>query len=106
MTQHGIFHPYSIEEREKRRRMNVVLWAYAYEIMDNPLVSDADFDQQCRFVNLSINTDRPDLDEWFRKNFDPCTGSWIRSYPEIDKLEKLYERVRGAVDEFEDNKRR
>ena len=32
-------------ERERRRRINVALWAYAYEERDDPIVDDATFDR-------------------------------------------------------------
>lgn len=83
----------NIIEIEKRRRINVCLWAYAYEVKDNPLVTDEVFDEQCQLVDISVNTDNPTLDEWFKKEFKPYTGQWIHTHPEIDKLNLLYNRV-------------
>jgi len=79
---------------ERKKRMNVLLWAYAYEMRDDSLVDDFHFDRVCYEIDLSIDTDRPDLDEWFRKEFDPCTGSWIRSYPDLEKIMDIYDRVK------------
>lgn len=70
--------------------MDVLLWAYAYEFQDDSLVSDAVFDQTCLEIDLSIDTDRPDLDEWFRKEFFPDSGMWVRSFPELDRLHLRY----------------
>ena len=67
--------------------MDVLLWAYAYEYESDPLVSDAEFDETCYKIDLSIDTDRPDMDEWFRKNFEPYTGSWIYFLP-VEELKR------------------
>lgn len=80
-------------EEEKRRRIRLAVYAYAYEILQPPisLVSDHVFDAECYKINLEIDTDRPDLDEWWRNNFHPHTGSWIWRYPEKHKLHRLVE---------------
>ena len=74
----------------------VSVWAYAYEIADPPqsLVPDHVFDAECYMVaaGLSVETDRLDLDYWFRGVFAPCTGLWIHEHPELDKIRNLYER--------------
>lgn len=77
-------------EEERRRRAQVSLWAYAYEVHSDPIVSDDVFDRVCEQVNLGIATDRPELDLWFRENFDPCTGSWVYNHPDLKRLEELY----------------
>lgn len=78
------------KEIETHRRIVVAVWAYAYEVMDEPVVSDATYDETAKLVDLSIDTDRPDLDKWFRENFHPDTGMWIRSHPELAGIERLY----------------
>lgn len=80
-------------EVERARRIRVSVWAFAYEFMSAPLVSDAKFDEECGKINLAVDTGRPDLDAWFRANFQPHTGMWIRSHPELDKIERLYHDV-------------
>jgi len=89
----------AIVEEERRRRIDVALWAYAYELMDDPLVSDGRFDQECYKVDLSINTGNKKMDDWFCKEFDPCTGRWIYSHPELHKIDALYHRVKGYNNE-------
>lgn len=84
--------PFDVEE--KRRRIQVALWAYAYEVCYENLVPDAKFDEVCRKINLSVATDRPDLDQWFRENFDPSTGLWVRKHPEILALQRVFEKIR------------
>ena len=79
---------------ETRKRVQVTLWAYAYEIQNNSLVSDEKFDETCRQIDLDAVTYRPDLDEWFKKNFVPDTGMWIYDHPELDKAKDLYTRTK------------
>jgi hypothetical protein len=74
---------------ETRRRIRLTIAAYAYEILQRPIMSDGEFDELAKAVDLSIDTRRPDLDKWFRKNFDPFTGMWIHGHPERARVEKL-----------------
>lgn len=74
---------------ETRRRIRVSVWAYAYEILGRSMVSDDVFDAECRKIDLSVNTYRPDMDLWFRQNFNACTGMWIHSHPEIQRIAQL-----------------
>ena len=82
------------KEVETRRRIIVSVWAYAYEFCANSIVPDHIFDAECYMLaaGLRIDTDRLDLDYWFRGSFDPSTGMWIHKHPELDKISKLYER--------------
>lgn len=80
---------------ETRRRIRLAVAAWAYEVHDDPVMSDAEFDTLARSVDLSIGTDRPDLDEWFHENFDPSTGIWIHAHPEPEGLERIYRMLRG-----------
>lgn len=81
------------KEIERRRRIRLSLWAYAYEIRGESIVSDAVFDEEARKVDLTIDTGNPKMDKWFKENFADYTGSWIGKHPELDKLAALYERV-------------
>lgn len=80
---------------ETRRRVRLTAWAYAYEFESDSLVDDATFDAACREVDLAVRTTRPDLDEWWIDNFDPSTGQWIHSHPELDKARHLYYRLKS-----------
>jgi len=83
--------PYSVEANSQTRlRIRLAVYAYAYEFMDDPLISDGDFDTLCKQIDLSIDTRRPDLDSFFRKNFNPSTGMWIRTHPELGGIKCLY----------------
>ena len=76
--------------QETRNRIRLSITAYAYEFENETIMSDHEFDALCLKINLSKSTARPDLDEWFRKNFNPATGMWIRQHPEIPKLRGLF----------------
>lgn len=80
-------------EVETKRRIFLTMCAYAYEFLNESLTDDANFDEECRLVDLAIDTSRPDLDAWWRANFDPSTGMWIRNHPELDKCGALVKRV-------------
>lgn len=75
---------------ETRLRIRVSVAAYAYEIEDDPIMSDAEFDRLAGYVNLKRSTGRPDLDQWFRDNFCPVSGMWIRHHPEIERIGEIY----------------
>lgn len=86
----NLFYHQTEVEREVRRRITVALWAYAYEVKNDPIATDHQFDMECRRINLSIDTPRPDLDKWFKENFNPSTGMWIHEHPDLKRIEELY----------------
>jgi len=71
---------------ETRKRIKISVAAYAYELLSTPIMSDEEFDALAYSIDLKINTRRPDLDAWFRRNFEPHTGMWIYGHPEKSKL--------------------
>lgn len=82
----------TLPEIETRKRIKLAVWAYAYEIEDNPIVSDQEFDRMAESINLNIMTGRIDLDMWWMENFQPHTGQWIHEHPELAKVKQTYER--------------
>lgn len=76
-------------EIERRNRIRISIFAFAYEVKDNPLISDHDFDKLCLEIKPKIKTNYL-LDDFFLNEFDPCTGSWIHNHPELAKIEELY----------------
>lgn len=80
-------------EVERRRRIRLSLWAYAYELQNVSLVSDHVFDEAAKLVDPSVSTGRPTLDQFFRTEFHPDTGMWIRQHPELLKVAALYRKV-------------
>lgn len=82
-------------EIERRRRIRLTLWAYAYEIANAPFVSDERFDTEARQSDLSIETGY--LDDWWRTCFSPSTGMWIYMHPELEKVRKMYDRNTAPI---------
>lgn len=76
-------------EIETKRRIVVAVAAYTYEICSESLLSDADYDSECRQVDLSIDTTNPAMDAWFRKNFQPWTGMWVHRHPDKAGLHRI-----------------
>lgn len=70
-------------EFQTRIRIRLAMAAYAYEFNDRPIMDDAEFDTLARQVDVSISTRRPDLDEFFRKEFSHSTGNWIHRHPDL-----------------------
>lgn len=78
-------------ERERKRRIDVAVWAYAYEIRNESLVDDATFDREARrLIDPTIDTGRPKLDAFFRAEFTPDTGMWVHKHPDKAGLERVY----------------
>ena len=77
-------------EVERRNRIRLTLAAYAYEFDDNPIMSDAEFDDISRKINPDIATGSKRHDKFFREKFDPDTGMWIRQHPFIRAVERAY----------------
>lgn len=80
---------------QTRLRIILTLSAYTYEFLSETIMSDTDFDAGCNLVDLKVSTSRPDLDKWWRENFDPSTGMWVCHHPEINKINDLYKRLNG-----------
>lgn len=76
-------------EIERWQRIRLTLWAYAYEIANNPIATDEQFDLLAQQIDLSIVTGR--LDDWWRAEFKPFTGMWIYLHPELEKVRKIYD---------------
>ncbi len=91
---------YSLKiDRETRNRIRLSVAAYAYECMNFSLLSDEEFDELAYSIDLKVNTRRPDLDEWFRNNFEPHTGMWIHKHPEREKLRAIAKMIRDNDEE-------
>lgn len=86
---------------ETRKRIRVAVAAWAYEVLDVSIMTDAEFDELAKSIDLSIDTRRPDLDKWYRKNFKSYTGSWVHGHPDRTRLNQIAEMVinkMGRVD--------
>ena len=78
-------------EVERRNRILVATWAYAYEFETESMVSDAKFDEVCRSINPDVDTGHKILDKFFATEFNECTGQWIHDHPELHKVKARYE---------------
>jgi len=74
---------------ETKNRIKLAVAAYAYEVLNLPIMTDSDFDALAKKIDLSINTRRPDLDKWFRENFSPSTGMWVLNHPDRRRLDTI-----------------
>jgi capsule polysaccharide modification protein KpsS len=76
---------------ERRRRIRVALAALAYEQYSDSIMTDAAYDKLARSINPAIRTGR--CDDFFANTFQPWTGSWIWSHPELDGIDAILRRV-------------
>lgn len=79
-------------ERERRNRILIAIYAYAYELRQRSLVSDTQYDSLARRIRPSIDTGHPACDLFFATHYSADTGMWIYRHPELSKIATLYER--------------
>lgn len=77
-------------ERQRKIRIRLSIAAYAYEFESTSIMSDAEFDAMSLEVKPEVDTGHPVMDQFFRTEFNPSTGMWVRSHPKLDKLRRLY----------------
>ena len=77
--------------QEIRNRILVSVAAYAYEYLNAPIMSDAEFDALAQQIDVTQKTGNKKLDNFFKNNFNADTGLWIHKHPEKSKLKYLYE---------------
>lgn len=82
---------------ERQRRIVLAAWAYAYEIDGNEVVDDARFDALAYLIDLGQGTGDDAMDEWWRANFQPYTGTWIHHHPDLPGVERVVRRMRGRA---------
>ena len=76
--------------REIKNRILVSVAAYAYEYLNAPIMSDAEFDALAQQIDLTQDTGNKKLDDFFKNNFNADTGLWIHKHPEKTKLKYLH----------------
>lgn len=81
------------KELEKNNRIRLLLAAYSYEMLNHSIMSDGEYDELANSIDLKQGTGNRKLDKWFRENFQPHTAQWIYTYPELEKLIKLYNKL-------------
>ena len=78
--------------QETRNRIKLSIAAYAYEFLGESIMTDHEYDELSLKINPNEKTGNDMMDEFFKTQFQPDTGMWIRSHPEINKLEYLYKK--------------
>lgn len=78
---------------ERKRRIRVSLWAYAYEVANISLVDDATYDRESRLIRPEVETGNAEMDAFFRTVFEPDTGLWIHEHPHKDRLKAILEGI-------------
>ena len=79
-------------ELERKRRINVSIWAYGYEVENDLIVSDEMFDSECLKIRAGMDTGSVVMDGFFREEFLADSGIWIHKHPELEKLKEIYVR--------------
>ena len=77
--------------QEIRNRILVSVAAYAYEYLNAPIMSDAEFDALAQQIDVTQKTGNKKLDDFFKNNFNADTGLWIHKHPEKTRLKYLYD---------------
>lgn len=78
---------------EKSLRTRLAMAAYAYEFKDHSIMTDEEFDRLSRLVDVSVETDRPEIDKFFKEEFNPSTGMWIWKHPDLENIAKKYSEI-------------
>jgi len=77
-------------EKETRNRIRLSVAAYTYEVYDDPIMSDAEFDQLAEKINVQVVTGNEVMDDFFREHFSLHTGQWIHKHPNKAGLDNIY----------------
>ena len=77
-------------EVERRNRIKLSIAAYAYEFENTSIISDSDFDDLAKTINIQLSTGNSRMDKFFREHFSEFTGQWIHKHPEKNKLKAIY----------------
>ena len=78
--------------QEIRNRIKLSVAAYAYEFKGDSIMTDHEYDELSLKINPNEKTGNDVMDKFFKTQFQPDTGMWIRSHPEIKKLDYLYKK--------------
>lgn len=87
---------------ETRNRIRVSVAAYAYEIANEPVMSDAEFDSLCAEIDPDFTTGRGPEDLFFLMEFEPHTGAWIHKHPDLPGIKRLFETYYRDEDDWKD----
>jgi hypothetical protein len=85
----------SVQEIERRNRIRISCYAYAYEVLADPIATDAEYDKLARLINTKTKTGHAKLDKFFKVHYTPYSGAWIHRHPELGKLKRCVGKIRG-----------
>ncbi len=81
-----------------QKRIMITVYAYSYEMKHDSLIDDYYYDNLALEVNKDKNVITGDTiyDKFFREQFDPNTGMWIRKHPDLNngKIERVYQLIK------------
>jgi len=78
--------------KEIKNRIKLSVAAYAYEFLVDSIMTDHQYDELSLEINPNEKTGNEKMDNFFKTQFEPCTGMWIRKHPEIKRLDYLYKK--------------
>ena len=82
----------SKKELETKNRILISVYAYAYEMENDPIVSDSDFDTLAFELDPYLKTGNRKMDKFFENVYDAFTGMWIHKHPELKGIKYLYDK--------------
>ena len=88
-------------EDERRNRIRVSVAAYAYELQNDIVMEDAEFDALARLIQPKIPTGNETLDRFFRKEFQSHTGHWIHRHPDLIGVHRTWLRWKKLAEGFQ-----
>jgi hypothetical protein len=74
---------------EIRNRTQVAAAAYAYEVLNDPIMSDAAYDALALKIRPEVKTGNDTFDNFFATKYNPNTGSWVHQHPDIGSLKRV-----------------
>lgn len=78
---------------EIRNRIRLAIFAYAYEVHNESLILDSEYDALSLKIDKTIITGDKVTDKFFKTEFNPSTGLWIHKHPKLDGIKNIYFRV-------------
>jgi len=92
--------------KQTRLRIKVAVAAYAYEILNQSIISDGEYDRLAKRIDPNKLTGNEVMDDFFRRHFKPHTGMWIHDHPEKSGLANILARVYGIAPKRRKKRRR
>lgn len=76
-------------EQIRRDRIRISMFAYAYDILGEPLVSDSDYDSLAKTLDNTTSTDNEIMDTFFKEEYVNHSGMWIHKHPQLERIRQL-----------------